>query len=170
LDTFYIKIKKNPQQKQINNLYVYALRLLTLKSSKKRWSPLFGATCSFNHQIQPYDILFLSNLDTFYIKIKKNPQQKQINNLYPYIWTHPFKHLWASCFFCVWYFWSLKKHLLCRKPYNEHSYQVHWRVLKNGDPHYLVLHAALITKFNLMIFYFYLCTNVYYLLPFKFSR
>ena len=30
----------------------------------------------------------------------------------------------------------------------------HWRVLKNGDPHYLVLQASSITKFYLMVYYF----------------
>ena len=30
----------------------------------------------------------------------------------------------------------------------------HWRVLNNGDPHYLVLHATSITKFYLTVYYF----------------
>jgi hypothetical protein len=30
----------------------------------------------------------------------------------------------------------------------------HWRVLNNGDPHYLVLHATSMTKFYLMVYYF----------------
>jgi hypothetical protein len=30
----------------------------------------------------------------------------------------------------------------------------HWTVLKNGDPHYLVLHAISMTKFYLTVFYF----------------
>jgi hypothetical protein len=46
----------------------YAFCLLTLKSSEKRRSPLFGATGNFNHQILPYGILFLTfvNTDVFY--------------------------------------------------------------------------------------------------------
>jgi hypothetical protein len=36
----------------------YAFCLLTLKSSEKWRSPLFGATCNFNDQILPYGILF----------------------------------------------------------------------------------------------------------------
>ena len=35
----------------------------TLKSFEKWWSPLFGATGNFNHQILPYGILFLVHLD-----------------------------------------------------------------------------------------------------------
>jgi hypothetical protein len=30
----------------------------------------------------------------------------------------------------------------------------HWRVLKNDDPHYLVLHATSMTKFYIMVYYF----------------
>ena len=48
----------------------YAFRLLTLKSSEKWRSPLFGATCrNFNDQILPYGILFLAfiNTDVFYL-------------------------------------------------------------------------------------------------------
>jgi hypothetical protein len=30
----------------------------------------------------------------------------------------------------------------------------HWKVLKNGDPHYLVLQATSITKFYLTVYYF----------------
>jgi hypothetical protein len=30
----------------------------------------------------------------------------------------------------------------------------HYRVLKNGDPHYLVLQATSITKFYLTVYYF----------------
>jgi hypothetical protein len=30
----------------------------------------------------------------------------------------------------------------------------HWRVTKNGDPHYLVLHATSMTKFYLTVYYF----------------
>jgi hypothetical protein len=46
-----------------------AFCLLTLKSSEKWWSPLFGATCNFNDQILPYGILFLAfiNTDVFYL-------------------------------------------------------------------------------------------------------
>jgi hypothetical protein len=40
----------------------------TLKSSEKWWSPLFGATGNFNHQILPYSILFL----TFWWSIHAN--------------------------------------------------------------------------------------------------
>ena len=47
----------------------YAFCLLTLKSSEKWWSALFGATCNFNDQILPYGILFLTfiNTDVFYL-------------------------------------------------------------------------------------------------------
>ena len=47
----------------------YAFCLLTLKSSVKWRSPLYGATCNFNHQILPYGILFLAfvNTDVFYL-------------------------------------------------------------------------------------------------------
>jgi hypothetical protein len=47
----------------------YAFCLLTLKSSKKWWSPLFSATCNFNHQILPFGILFLTfiNTNVFYL-------------------------------------------------------------------------------------------------------
>jgi hypothetical protein len=46
----------------------YAFCLLTLKSSEKWPSPLFGATGNFNHQILPY-ILFLTfiNTNVFYL-------------------------------------------------------------------------------------------------------
>jgi hypothetical protein len=40
----------------------YAFCLLTLKSSEKWRSPLFGATCNFNDQILPYGILFSHSL------------------------------------------------------------------------------------------------------------
>jgi hypothetical protein len=41
----------------------------TLKSFEKWRSPLFGATCNFNHQILPYGILFLTFISTnvFYL-------------------------------------------------------------------------------------------------------
>jgi hypothetical protein len=42
----------------------YAFCLLTLKSSEKWWSPLFGAICNFNDQILPYSILFLAFINT----------------------------------------------------------------------------------------------------------
>jgi hypothetical protein len=42
----------------------YAFCLLTLKSSEKWWSPLFGAICNFNDQILPYCILFLTFINT----------------------------------------------------------------------------------------------------------
>ena len=47
----------------------YAFCLLTLKSSEKWQSPLFGATCNINDQILPYGILFLAfiNSDVFYL-------------------------------------------------------------------------------------------------------
>jgi hypothetical protein len=47
----------------------YAFCLLTLKSSEKRRSPLFGATCNFNDQNLPYGILFLTFISTnvFYL-------------------------------------------------------------------------------------------------------
>ena len=47
----------------------YAFCLLTLKSSEKWRSPLFGATWNFNDQILPYDILFLAfiNSGVFYL-------------------------------------------------------------------------------------------------------
>ena len=40
----------------------FAFCLLTLKSSEKWRSPLFGATGNFNHQILHYDILLLAHL------------------------------------------------------------------------------------------------------------
>ena len=60
-------------RKSFNCRYIprmdYAFFLLTLKRSEKWWSPLFGATCNFNHQIQPYGILFLTfiNTNVFYL-------------------------------------------------------------------------------------------------------
>jgi hypothetical protein len=41
----------------------------TLKSFEKWRSPLFGATGNFNHQILPYNILFLTfiNTNVFYL-------------------------------------------------------------------------------------------------------
>jgi hypothetical protein len=47
----------------------YAFCLLTLKSSEKWQSPLFGAKGNFNHQILPYGILFLTfiNTNVFYL-------------------------------------------------------------------------------------------------------
>ena len=47
----------------------YAFCLLTLKSSEKWRSSLFGATCNFNDQILPYGILFLAFINTniFYL-------------------------------------------------------------------------------------------------------
>jgi hypothetical protein len=42
----------------------YAFCLLTLRSSEKWQSPLFGATCNFNDQILPYGILFLTFINT----------------------------------------------------------------------------------------------------------
>jgi hypothetical protein len=47
----------------------YAFCLLTLKSSEKWRSPLFGATGNFKHQILPYGILFLTfiNTNVFYL-------------------------------------------------------------------------------------------------------
>jgi hypothetical protein len=52
----------------------YAFCLLTLKSSEKWRSSLFGATCNFNDQILPYGILFLAfiNTDVFYLLLLKN--------------------------------------------------------------------------------------------------
>ena len=46
-----------------------AFCLLTLESSKNWRSPLYGATCNFNHQILPYGILFLTfiNINVFYL-------------------------------------------------------------------------------------------------------
>ena len=51
----------------------YAFCLLTLKSSEKWRSSLFGATCNFNDQILPYGILFLAfiNTDVFYLLLFK---------------------------------------------------------------------------------------------------
>ena len=50
----------------------------------------------------------------------------------------------------------------------------HCRVLKNGDPHYLVLQTTSITKFYFLLygilFLTFINTNVFYLLSFKFSR
>ena len=47
----------------------YAFFLLTLKSSEKWRSPLFGATDNFNHKILPYGILFFKFINTniFYL-------------------------------------------------------------------------------------------------------
>ena len=47
----------------------YAFCLITLKSSEKWWSGLFGATCNFNDQILPYGILCLTSINTnvFYL-------------------------------------------------------------------------------------------------------
>ena len=47
----------------------YAFCLLTLKSSDKWQSPLFGATCNFHDKIIPYGILFLAfiNTNVFYV-------------------------------------------------------------------------------------------------------
>jgi hypothetical protein len=47
----------------------YAFCLLTLKSSEKWRSQLFGATCNLNDQIVPYGILFLTfiNANVFYL-------------------------------------------------------------------------------------------------------
>ena len=47
----------------------YAFCFLTLKSSEKWRSPLFGATWNFNDQILPYGILFLTfiNTNVFYL-------------------------------------------------------------------------------------------------------
>ena len=42
----------------------YVPCLLTLTNSEKWRSPLFGATGNFNHQILPYDILFLTFINT----------------------------------------------------------------------------------------------------------
>ena len=47
-----------------------------------------------------------------------------INNWYPNIWTHPFWHIWASCFFCV----QQKTHKICRGLSNEHSYYVWFKL------------------------------------------
>jgi hypothetical protein len=55
----------------------YAFSLLTLKSSEKWRSPLFGATFNFNDQILPYGILFLTfikgiqavRIDFFILKV-----------------------------------------------------------------------------------------------------
>ena len=43
----------------------YAFFLLTLKSSEKWRSPLFGATCNFNDQILLYGMLFLAFINTY---------------------------------------------------------------------------------------------------------
>jgi hypothetical protein len=45
-----------------NSRMGYVFCLFTLKSSEKWRSPLFGATCNFNHQILPFGILFLHSL------------------------------------------------------------------------------------------------------------
>ena len=60
-------------RKSFNSRYnprmYYAFCLLTLKISTKWRSPLFGATCNFNHQILPYGILFSAfiNINVFYL-------------------------------------------------------------------------------------------------------
>jgi hypothetical protein len=96
----------------------YAFCLLTLKSSEKWRSPLFGATCNFNDQILPYGILFLALSKVFW-KFK--------------IWSCIFWHEWIVSVQTILYFFLLKENAMVSS---------HWRVLKNGDPHYLVLHAT----------------------------
>lgn len=59
---------------------------------------------------------------TICIKKKSSSKNKWTrNNLYPYIWTHPFWHLWAFCFFCV--LLSTKKPINFVLESNENSYQ-----------------------------------------------
>ena len=52
-----------------NSRMDYAFCLLTLKSSEKLRSPLFGSKCNFSDQILPYGILFLTfiNTNVFYL-------------------------------------------------------------------------------------------------------
>jgi hypothetical protein len=60
----------------------YAFYLLTLKSSEKWRSSLFGATCNFNDQILPYGILFLTfiNTNVFHLLPFKFSRNKFLNN------------------------------------------------------------------------------------------
>ena len=54
----------------------------------------------------------------------KNPHKNKwtINNLYPYIWIHPFWHPWGLLYLlCT--SDQQNKHKLCRGPSIEHSYQ-----------------------------------------------
>ena len=55
----------------------YVPCLLMLTSSEKWRSPLFGATGNLNHQILPYDILFLTfiNTNVFYSLSFKFPRK-----------------------------------------------------------------------------------------------
>ena len=91
----------------------YAFCLLTLKSSEKWRSPLFGATCNFNDQILPYGVLFLAfiNTDVFYLlSFKFSP-----NLLRP--WRFPLTSKGGVCVFSA-------KQILLNK-YND------WKDAKN---------------------------------------
>jgi len=56
---------------------------------------------------QPFDPFYVLSINISSCAcFTKN--KRTINNLYLYIWTPPFWQLWASWFFCV-YFWSTKK-------------------------------------------------------------
>jgi hypothetical protein len=68
-DTVTSRLFRKSYNCRYNPRMDYAFCLLTLKSSEKWRSPLFGATCNFNDQILPYGILFLAfiNTDVFYL-------------------------------------------------------------------------------------------------------
>ena len=63
---------------------------------------------------------------TICIKKKSSSKNKWTrNNLYPYIWTHPFWHLWAFCFFCV---------LLINKKTHKFCIGIQWKFLPRLVP------------------------------------
>ena len=75
----------------------YTFSLLTLKSSEKCRSSLFGTTCNFNDQILPYGILFLAfiNTDVLYLL----SFQFHANMLRP--WRFPLRRKSKDRFVCA---------------------------------------------------------------------
>ena len=84
----------------------YVPCLLTLTSSEKWRSPLFGATGNFNHQILPYGILFLTfiNINVFYSLSFKFSRKLVKTMAFSFNWI---KITWDMVNESHWFFWQV---------------------------------------------------------------
>ena len=137
-------MESNGVQSQVYfcDLFDYAFCLLTLKSSEKWRSPLFGATCicSFNDQIPPYGILLLAfiSTDVFYLLPNSTLRYTIVS-----IHQHRCLLFTTKFHFTVYYF----QHSLAQMSF------IYYQI-----PPYGILFLAFIS------------TDVFYLPSFKFSR
>ena len=84
---------------------------------------IFGPLVSFEKFQSTKKIIFFKNhpmnIPTEFAPVSLVDSEKKIKNRQHSSW-----HLWVSCLFKFMCFWSTRKKLLLRGPFNEHSYQV----------------------------------------------